>query len=121
LFPSQPLALEVLRRPRESAQYLSIVYTERLAAEQAVTSVGSRGDSYDNAMAESIIGLYKNECITLEGPWRTVEDVELATLGWVHWHNTTRLHGSLGDVPPVEFEAAFYAAPQTDPTTVGIQ
>jgi putative transposase len=88
-------------------QYLSIVYTERLAAEQAVTSVGSRGDSYDNAMAESIIGLYKNECITLEGPWRTVEDVELATLSWVHWWNTQRILEPIGDVPPVEFEAAW--------------
>jgi putative transposase len=89
------------------SQYLSIVYTERLAAEEAVTSVGSRGDSYDNAMAESIIGLYKSECITLEGPWRTVEDVELATLSWVHWWNTPRILEPIGDVPPVEFEAAW--------------
>ncbi len=63
-----------------------------------------------NAMAESIIGLYKSECITLEGPWRTVEDVELATLSWVHWWNTQRILEPIGDVPPVEFEAAFYAA-----------
>jgi putative transposase len=96
-----------LRRLVEPGQYLSIVYTERLAAEQAVTSVGSRGDSYDNAMAESIIGLYKNECITLEGPWRTVEDVELATLSWVHWWNNERILEPIGDVPPVELEAAW--------------
>jgi putative transposase len=64
------------------SQYLSIVYTERLAAEGAVTSVGSRGDSYDNAMAETVIGLYKTELISLHGPWRTVDDVELATLAW---------------------------------------
>jgi putative transposase len=89
-------------------QYLSIRYTERLAAEGAITSVGSRGDSYDNAMAESIIGLYKSELITMRGPWRTVEDVELATLDWVHWWNTTRLHSGIGDVPPAEFETAHY-------------
>ena len=90
-------------------QYLSIRYTERLAAEGAVASVGSRGDSYDNAMAESIIGLYKSELITMRGPWRSADDVELATLGWVHWWNATRLHSAIGDVPPTEFEAAHYA------------
>jgi putative transposase len=93
-------------------QYLSIRYTQRLAAEGAVTSVGSRGDSYDNAMAESIIGLYKTELISIRGPWRTVDDVELATLAWVHWWNTTRLHSAIGDIPPVELEAAHYAQPQ---------
>jgi putative transposase len=105
------------------SQFTSIRYGERLTELGATPSIGSVGDSYDNALAESVIGLYKAELIRGpdQGPWRTVEDVELATLGWVHWHNTTRLHGSLGDVPPVEFEAAFYAAPQTDPTTVGIQ
>ena len=68
-------------------------------------------------------GLYKTELIRGpdQGPWKTVEDVELATLGWVHWHNTERLHGYLNDVPPAEFEAAFYAALQTDQTMVGIQ
>jgi putative transposase len=93
-------------------QYLSIRYTERLAAEGAVTSVGSRGDSYDNAMAESTIGLYKSELITMRGPWRTIDDVELATLGWVHWWNTRRLHSAIGDTPPTEFEAAHYAQQQ---------
>lgn len=106
---SHYLHLEVLRRPPDSAQYLSIVYTERLAAEGAVTSVGSRGDSYDNALAESVIGLYKSELIFNRGPWRTVEDVELATLAWVHWWNTTRLHSAIGNMPPAEFEAAHYA------------
>ena len=99
----------MLLRPVESGQYLSIRYTERLAAEGAVTSVGSRGDSYDNAMAESIIGLYKSELITMRGPWRTVDDVELATLSWVHWWNTTRLHSAISHLPPDEFEAAHYA------------
>ena len=91
------------------SQYLAIVYTERLAAEGGVTSVGSKGDSYDNALAESVIGLYKSELIFNRGPWRTVEDVELATLGWVHWWNTARLHSAIGNVPPAEFEAAHYA------------
>jgi putative transposase len=83
---------------------LSIRYSERLAAEGAVTSVGSRGDSYDNAMAESINAFYKAELITLQGPWRAVDDVELATLGWVHWWNHRRLLASIGNIPPVEFE-----------------
>jgi putative transposase len=99
-------------------QYLSIVYTERLAEEGAVVSVGSRGDSYDNAMAESIIGLYKSELIHNErqGPWRTVEDVELATLGWVHWWNTSRLLEPIGNVPPTEFEASWRAERENRPT-----
>ncbi len=89
-------------------QYLAIVYTERLAEAGAVTSVGSKGDSYDNALAESVIGLYKSELIFNRGPWRTVEDVELATLAWVHWWNTTRLHSANGHVPPVEFERQWH-------------
>ena len=101
-----------MRAPLEPEQYLAIVYTERLAEERAVTSVGSRGDIYDNALAESVIGLYKSELIFNRGPWRTVEDVELATLGWVHWWNTSRLHSAIGNVPPAEFEAAHYAQQQ---------
>jgi putative transposase len=93
-------------------QYLSIVYTERLAEAGAVASVGSRGDSYDNALAETVNGLYKAELITMRGPWRTVDDVELATLSWVHWWNNQRLHSSIGYVPPTEFEAAHYAGRQ---------
>ncbi len=109
---SQPLEGLVHHSDRGS-QYLSIVYTERLAAEGGVTSVGSRGDSYDNALAESVIGLYKSELIFNRGPWRTVDDVELATLAWVHWWNTARLHSAIGDVPPEEFEAAHYAQQQS--------
>jgi transposase InsO family protein len=86
------------------SQYPSIRYTERLAEAGAITSVGSRGDSYDNAMAESIIGLYKNELIHPRGPWKTVDDVELATLSWVHWWNNSRLLEPIGHVPPVEAE-----------------
>jgi len=89
-------------------QYLSIRYTERIAEADAVGSVGSKGDSYDNALAETVNGLFKAELINRHGPWRTVEQVELATAGWVHFWNTRRLHGACGDIPPVEFEAAYH-------------
>ena len=89
-------------------QYLSIRYTERLAEAEAVGSVGSRGDSYDNALAETVNGLYKAELINRHGPWRSVEAVELATARWVHFWNTDRLHSACGDVPPAEFEAAYH-------------
>jgi putative transposase len=94
-------------------QYLAIRYTERLAEAGAVASVGSRGDSYDNALAESFNGLYKTELIRHCGPWRGLEDVEHATLEYVEWFNHRRLHGELGMMPPAEFEAALYhqAAP----------
>src|SRR5262249_21171222 len=81
--PMQHLLFEVLQRPLDFAQYLAIRYTERLAEAGAVTSVGSRGDSYDNALAETIIGLYKTELIRRRGPWRGIDDVEYATLEWV--------------------------------------
>ena len=89
------------------SQFTSIRYSERLAEIDATPSIGSVGDSYDNALAETVNGYYKAELIrgpARSGPWKTVEEVELATLGWVHWHNTQRLHGYLGDLPPVEFE-----------------
>jgi putative transposase len=91
------------------SQYTSIRYGERLGEICAIPSIGSIGDSFDNALAETVNGYYKAELIygPAQGPWRTIEDVELATLGWVHWHNTTRLHGYLHDVPPAEFEAAW--------------
>ena len=91
------------------SQYLSIRYTERLADEQAVVSVGSRGDSYDNALAESVIGLFKTELVKKHGSWRSFEQLELATARWVDWYNNRRLHSSIGDVPPAEFEAAYHA------------
>lgn len=90
-------------------QYLAIRYTERLAEAEAVSSVGSRGDSYDNALAETVNGLYKAELINRHGRWRSVEEVELATADWVHFWNTRRLHGACGDVPPAEFEAAYHS------------
>jgi putative transposase len=89
-------------------QYLSIRYTERLSEAGAVTSVGSRGDSYDNALAESIIGLYKTELIRKRGPWKTLDDVEYATLEWVDWFNHRRLFEPIGHIPPAELEEMFY-------------
>jgi transposase InsO family protein len=89
-------------------QYTSIRYTERLAAAGIESSVGSVGDSYDNALAETINGLYKTEVIRRSGPWRNVDDVEYATLVWVDWFNNRRLLEPLGYVPPAEFEAAYY-------------
>lgn len=87
-------------------------------------SIGTVGDSFDNALAETVNGYYKAELIrgpARSGPWRTVEDVELATLGWVHWHNHQRLHGYLGDVLPAEFEGRLYATQQGDQALVEIK
>jgi putative transposase len=85
-------------------QYRDVRYTERLGAEEAVASVGSKGDSFDNALAETINGLYKAELVWHQGPWRTIEALELATAAWVRWWNDERLHGALGFVPPAEYE-----------------
>jgi putative transposase len=90
-------------------QYLSIKYTERLAAADIEPSVGSVGDSYDNALAETINGLYKAEVIHRRGPWRSFEAVEFATLEWVDWFNNRRLLAPIGNIPPAEAEAAYYA------------
>ena len=106
------------------SQFTSIRYGERLAEIGAVPSIGTVGDSFDNALAETVNGYYKSELIygpARTGPWKTIEDVELATLGWVHWHNTSRLHGYLNDLPPAEFEAIFYATKRTDHPLVEIQ
>jgi len=96
-------------------QYVAIRYTERLAEAGCVRSVGSKGDSYDNAMAESFNGLYKAELIHKDGPWYGLEDVEHETMGYVDWFNNRRLHGEIGMVPPVEFEAAYRAAALSHP------
>jgi putative transposase len=100
------------------AQYVSMRYTGRLAAAGAAPSVGSVGDAYDNALAETVIGLFKTEVIHRDGPWRGFEDVEMATLEWVAWFNQERLLEPLGYVPPAEFEAQFYGAQHTH-TVVG--
>ena len=92
------------------SQYTSLRWGERLDEMGATPSIGSVADCFDNALIESVNGLYKTELIRGpdQGPWKTIDDVELATLGWVHWYNTTRLHGYLGDLPPVEFESAYH-------------
>ena len=129
-------ALEMARRSRGSkrlvglvthsdagSQFTSVRFTERLDEIGARPSIGTVADSYDNALAETTNGLYKTECVY--GPdatgWDDVDQLELETLSWVHWFNHDRLHTHCGDVPPAEFEAAFYAAQQTAPTGVGIQ
>jgi putative transposase len=90
------------------SQYLSIRYSERLAEAGVESSVGSVGDSYDNALAETIIGLFKTEVIRRRGPWRTIDAVEYATLEWVDWFNHRRLLEPIGNIPPVELELAYY-------------
>jgi transposase InsO family protein len=90
-------------------QYLSMRYTDRLTDAGIEPSVGSRGDSYDNALAESVIGLFKTEVIQRKGPWRHLEAVEFATLEWVDWFNMRRLLEPIGYVPPAEYEARYYA------------
>ena len=89
-------------------QYLAVRYTERLAEAGVVASLGSRGDSYDNALAESFNGLYKAELIRHQGPWQGLNDVEFATLEYIDWFNHRRLHGELGMLPPAEFEARYH-------------
>ncbi len=106
--------IRVLRRPVESAQYLSNKYTERLAEAGIEPSVGSVGDSYDNALAETINGLFKAEVIHRRGPWRSFEAVEYATLEWVDWFNNRRLLEPIGNSPPAEAEANHYAALETE-------
>lgn len=101
------------------SQYLSIRYTERLAEAGIEASVGSRGDAYDNALAESVIGLFKTEVIHYDGPWRSLDDVEYATLEWVAWFNTCRLMEPLGYVPPAEYEDQFDRL-GTAPATAGV-
>jgi putative transposase len=100
---------KLIHHSDRGSQYLSIRYTERLAEAGIDTSVGSVGDSYDNALAESIIGLFKTEVIKFLGPWKSVGQVEWETLKWVDWYNNTRLHSAIGYVTPHEAEEAFYA------------
>lgn len=99
----------MLQRPIETAQYVGIRYTERLAEAGLEPSVGSVGDSYDNALAESIIGLYKAEVIHRRTSWPRHDDVEWATLNWVDWFNHRRLLEPIGNIPPAEAEAAYYS------------
>lgn len=130
-------ALEMARRSRggrrlvglvthsdAGSQFTSVRFTERLDEIGARPSIGTVADSYDNALAETVNGLYKTECVygpDAPRPWDDVDELELATLGWVHWFNEERLHSHCGHRPPAEHEAAFYAAQQTDPAGVGNQ
>jgi len=130
-------ALEMARRSRGNrrliglvthsdagSQFTSVRFTERLDEIGARPSIGTIADSYDNALAETTNGLYKTECVfgpDAPRPWDDVDELELATLSWVHWFNEHRLHSHCGDIPPAEFEAAFYAAQQAAPTGVGNQ
>lgn len=108
--PSEP---GLVHHSDRGSQYLSIKYTERLAEAGIDTSVGSVGDSYDNALAESVIGLFKTEVINFLGPWKSMAQVEWETLNWVAWYNDERLHSAIGYITPNEAEDAFYAALDT--------
>lgn len=107
-------AMGLVHHSDRGSQYLSIRYTERLGEAGIEPSVGSVGDSYDNALAETINGLYKAEVIHRRGPWRSFEAVEYATLEWVDWFNNRRLLEPIGNIPPAEAEANFYAALETE-------
>ncbi len=106
----RPIGGGLVHHSDRGVQYVSIRYTERLAEAGLVPSVGSVGDSYDNALAETINGLYKAEVIWRRGPWRSLEAVEYATLEWVDWFNNRRLLEPIGNIPPAEAEAAYYAS-----------
>jgi putative transposase len=110
--PLKSSMIGVLRRPIESTQYVSIRYSERLAEAGIEPSVGSKGDSYDNALAKTINGLYKAELIHRRAPWKTREAVELATLEWVSWFNHHRLLEPIGYIPPAEAEANYWREQQ---------
>ena len=104
----------MLQGPIEPRQYTAVRFTEHLALEGIRPSIGSVGDAYDNALMESIIGLYKTECIRTTvfhpGTFKTLSDIEYATAGWVEWYNNRRLHSTLGMVSPAEYEQAHYSA-----------
>lgn len=115
-----PIQPDQLRAHSDAgSQYVSLAYTHKLALDGIAPSIGSVGDALDNALMETINGLYKAECIRTtvfhDGPYRTLSDVEFATAGWVDWYNTRRLHSSLGYVPPAEFEHADYATLNREP------
>ena len=99
---------DLVHHSDRGTQYLSMRYTERLADAGIALSVGSRGDAYDNALAETIIGLFKTEVIRRRGPWRHIDAVEFATLAWIDWFNTRRLLEPIGYIPPAEYEERYY-------------
>lgn len=119
LYARQPDRDRLVHHSDRGSQYVSIRYTERLAEAGIEPSVGSRGDSYDNALAETINGLYKAELIHRRGPWKTRESVEIATLNWVSWFNHHRLMEGLGYIPPAEAEANYYRQLTEQPASQG--
>ncbi len=117
---ARPTIGDLIHHSDRGVQYLSIRYTERLAETGIEPSVGSVGDSYDNALAETIFGLFKAEVIWPNGPWRSLEEVEFATLEWVDWFNNRRLLEPIGDRPPAEFEVMYYERQESPATGVGL-
>ncbi len=117
---ARPRHESLIHHSDRGTQYLSIRYTERLAEAGIEPSVGSVGDSYDNALAETINGLYKAELIWPNGPWRSVEEVEFATLDWVDWFNHRRLLEPIGNIPPAEFEALYDQSQKESATGVAL-
>lgn len=115
LHARRPIEGELIHHSDRGVQYVSITYSERLAEAGIAPSVGSVGDSYDNALAEAVIGLFKTEVIRSLGPWRSLEAVEYATLAWVDWFNHRRLLEPIGNIPPAEAEDAFYHALEKSP------
>ncbi len=113
---------QLIQHSDAGSQYTSVRFTEHLTLEDIQPSIGTVGDAYDNALMETINGLYKAECIRTtvfhNGPYKTIADVEYATAGWVDWYNNRRLHSTLGNVPPAEYEQAHYAALNPEPQPV---
>ena len=115
LHDRRPLKGSLIHHSDRGGQYVSIRYAERLLGAGIEPSVGSVGDSYDNALAETINGLFKTEVIRRRGPWRSLQAVEFATLEWVDWYNNRRLLEPIGNMPPAEAEARYYAAQEATP------
>ena len=111
---------KLIHHSDHGSQYLSIRYSERLAEAGIEASVGSVGSAYDNALAETINGLYKTEVIRKRGPWKNLEAVEYATLEWVHWFNNVRLFEPIGSIPPAELEKAYYTDLHSLPVAAGL-
>ncbi len=118
---ARPEISQLIHHSDRGVQYVSISYTERLVEAGIKPSVGSVGDSYDNALAETIIGLYKTELINKEFPWQGMEQVEFKTLDWVDWFNNRRLLGPIGNIPPVEYEALYYQHQEAPVMVAGLK
>jgi transposase InsO family protein len=118
---ARPFSEQLVHHSDRGVQYLSISYTERLAEAGIESSVGSVGDSYDNAMAETINGLYKAEVIHRMGPWKNMDQVEMETLVWVDWFNNRRLLGPIGNIPPAEYEELYYQSQGSQAEVAGLK